>query len=200
MSIHTRPPARPAARRWPFVAGAAAIVGVLGFGGLLVYLLGGTGTVMEALGRDNKVENAADGRIGQAVTDGSMKFTVVGMKCGATRVGDDAPAGTVSKAGTGKKAEGQYCLVEVAVTNSGSAAAAFSDLSQEGFDATGSQYAVDSAAGAYANKDQPTFLQPIAPGATVRGNLAFDVPVGRKLTAIVLHESLFSAGVKVPLR
>jgi hypothetical protein len=38
------------------------------------------------------------------------------------------------------------------------------------------------------------------PGNTVRGKLVFDVPDGAKLTSVVLHESMFTAGVRVPLK
>lgn len=189
MSISTR-----SRSKWPIVAVVAAVVGVLGFAGLLTYLLGGAGAVLDAFGRDAKTENAVDARVGQTATDGQFKFTVTGMTCGTKQVGEG------SGAGQGKKAQGQYCLVDVAVTNDGSSAEAFSDLSQNGYDATGAEYAVDSTAGAYANQNFEGFLQPIEPKQTVRGRLVFDVPVGRRLTAVVLHESVFSTGVKVPLR
>jgi hypothetical protein len=44
-----------------------------------------------------------------------------------------------------------------------------------------------------------TFLEDINPGNQVKGTLVFDVPQGTKLTSIVLHESMFTAGVKIPL-
>ncbi|GIF48217.1 hypothetical protein Afe04nite_27560 [Asanoa ferruginea] len=43
-------------------------------------------------------------------------------------------------------------------------------------------------------------LREINPGNALSGKLVFDVPKGTELAALVLHESIFSAGVKVALR
>lgn len=72
--------------------------------------------------------------------------------------------------------------------------------SQQATDAGGAVYSVDSGAAIYANDDSSTFLEQINPGNSVKGALVFDVPKGTKLTSVVLHESLFTAGVKIPLK
>jgi hypothetical protein len=46
---------------------------------------------------------------------------------------------------------------------------------------------------------QLPFLEDINPGNEVKGKLIFDVPKPTKLTAIELHDSMFSGGVKVAL-
>jgi Domain of unknown function (DUF4352) len=51
-----------------------------------------------------------------------------------------------------------------------------------------------------ANKDYDTFLAQINPGNTVKGKPAFDVPTGTKLSYVVLHEPMFTPGVKIPLK
>ncbi|HEX5202752.1 MAG TPA: DUF4352 domain-containing protein, partial [Actinoplanes sp.] len=94
---------------------------------------------------------------------------------------------------------GQYCLIDVSVRNVGKSPAIFTDISQTAFDAGGNQYSADSGAGVYANKEFSAFLQQIDPGNTVKGRLVFDVPRSAKLKSIVLHESMFSAGAKIPL-
>jgi hypothetical protein len=48
--------------------------------------------------------------------------------------------------------------------------------------------------------DPLTFLEDINPGNTVKGKLVFDVPQGTKLASVVLHESMYTAGVKIPLK
>jgi hypothetical protein len=62
------------------------------------------------------------------------------------------------------------------------------------------QFSTDTAAEIYVNDQAQTFLEDINPGNQVKGTLVFDVPKSTKLASIVLHESLFTAGVKVPLR
>jgi hypothetical protein len=45
-----------------------------------------------------------------------------------------------------------------------------------------------------------TFLEEVNPGNQVKGTLVFDVPKGTKLASIVLHESFYTEGVRVPLQ
>lgn len=82
----------------------------------------------------------------------------------------------------------------------GTSAEIFADSSPKAYDAKGAEYSVDSGAAIYANKDSSTFLEQINPGNAVKGKLVFDVPRGAKLTSVVLHESMLSAGVKIPLK
>jgi hypothetical protein len=175
--------------RWPVMLVAGGLAGLIGFAALLTYLLGGAGTVLDALGGNSSTDKSVSGEMGKPATDGEFEFTVTKVTCGMTRLGDGVP----------KKAQGQFCLVDVAVTNNSTSAEVFSDLSQTAYDTGGAEYAVDSAALVSANKANPAILAPVAPGATARGRLVFDVPVGTKLTTVVLHESMFSAGVKIPL-
>jgi hypothetical protein len=188
MSLHTYQ--RRKRPKWPFVAGALALATILGFAGLLTYLMGGAGNVLEALGGTSKTENATAGRMGKPAADGKFEFTVTRMTCGVNHVGG----------ASGKDAQGQFCLLDIAVSNVGTSAEVFADLSQTAYDAAGHEYAVDSAAGVSANKANSAFVAPINPGDAVRGKVVFDVPPGTKLAAVVLHESMFSPGVRIPLK
>ncbi|WP_433383766.1 DUF4352 domain-containing protein [Actinoplanes sp. CA-142083] len=176
--------------KWPWILGGIILAGVLGCAGLFAFVLGGTGAALNQLDGNSKGKNAAEGKMNAPIADGTFEFTVTGMKCGVAEVGDDV---------LNQQAQGQYCLIDVSVKNVGKSAAMFTDISQTAFDAGGNQYSADSGAGVYANKDSSTFLQQINPGNTVKGRLVFDVPPAAKLTSIVLHESMFSAGVKIPL-
>ncbi|MGK5682461.1 DUF4352 domain-containing protein [Actinoplanes sp. URMC 104] len=178
-------------RKWPWIVGGIVLLGVLGCVGLFTLVLGGTAKVAGDLDDNVKGKNAAAGQMGKAATDGKFQFTVTNMACGATSVGP---------AEYGEKAQGQFCLVDVTVKNVGTSAEVFSDMSQQAYDAKGTEYSVDSGAGTWANKDHSTFLESINPGNAVNGKLVFDVPAGTKLTSIVLHESTFTAGVRVPLK
>jgi hypothetical protein len=57
----------------------------------------------------------------------------------------------------------------------------------------------DAATGETPMHESSTFLEQINPGNTVKGKLVFDVPKETKLASIVLHESEFTAGVRIPL-
>jgi hypothetical protein len=178
-------------RRWPWIVGGIVLVGILGCVGVFALFLRGTGEVLDELDQNSKGENAAVGQMNQPAKDGNFEFTVTGVKCGVASVGP---------ADFGQKAQGEFCLVSVNVKNVGTTAELFSDISQKAYDASGAEFAVDSGAGVYANRESSTFLEQINPGNTVKGKLVFDVPKGTKLTSVLLHESLFSSGVKVPLK
>lgn len=170
-------------KKWPWV--------VLGCVGLFTVVLGGTAKFASALDDKQSGAKAVAGRMNTASADGKFQFTVTGMKCGAPSVGD---------AVLSQKAQGQYCIVDVNVKNISPTAELLTDSSQKGYDENDTEYSVASGAGVYANKDYSVFLEQISPGNAVDGKLAFDVPTGTKLSYVVLHESMYTAGVKIPLR
>jgi Domain of unknown function (DUF4352) len=178
-------------RRWPWIVGGLVLLSVLGCVGFFTLIVGGTTAAVKGLDDNQKGKNAATGAMNKPTKDGKFEFTVTGMKCGLDKVGSDL---------VGQPAQGQFCLVDVRVKNIATSAEIFNDSSQKGYDAAGTEYSVDSGAGVYANKEYSTFLEQINPGNTVRGKLAFDVPADAKLTSVVLHESMFTEGVKVPLK
>lgn len=179
---------------WPWVVGGGVVVMILGCVGVFAIIGAGGKAVSDSLqeaDQNQKGKNAVAGALGKPTTDGKFQFTVTGMKCGVASVGP---------AEFGQKAQGQFCLVDVQVKNVAKTAEIFNDSSQKAYDAAGTEFSVDSGAAIYANKDYSTFLEQINPGNTVRGKLVFDVPKGAKLASVVLHESLFTAGVRVPLK
>ncbi len=178
-------------RKWPWIVGGLVLVSILGCGALALAGLLGTGAALNKLDENNSGKNAVVGEMGKASVDGKFQFTVTGMKCGIAVVGP---------ADFGAKAQGQFCLVDVSVKNVGTTVEVFSDTSQKAYDAAGTEFTADSGAATWANKDHSTFLESINPGNQVKGKLVFDVPEGTKLTSIVLHESMFTAGVRVPLK
>ncbi len=186
------PPAQAPKKRkkWPWVVGGIGLAMILGCVGLFTLVLGGTAKVANDMDKNQKGKNAVAGVMNKATTDGKFSFTVTGMQCGVANVGGEF----------GQKAQGQFCLVSVGVKNVSTSAEIFNDSSQKGYDAAGTEYSVDSGAGVYANADYSTFLEQINPGNTVKGKLVFDIPQGAKLTSVVLHESMFTPGVKVPLK
>ncbi|WP_436522320.1 DUF4352 domain-containing protein [Actinoplanes sp. HUAS TT8] len=188
------PPVPPAKRKvWPWVLGGVALTALLGCVGAFTLLGAGAKMVGDAateMDDNQKGRNAVVGKVGRPTRDGKFEFTVTGVKCGAEQVGPD---------GFGEKAQGQFCLVSMSVKNVGDTAEVFNDFSQLAHDAKGAEFQPDSGAGIWANGETSTFMESINPGNVVKGKLAFDVPAGTKLADVVLHESQYTAGVRVPL-
>ncbi|GAA2661742.1 DUF4352 domain-containing protein [Paractinoplanes durhamensis] len=187
-TMQTPPPKK---RRWPWIVGGITLVGILGCVGLFTLVLGGTAKVATELDDNQKGKNAVAGQMNTPITDGKFQFTVTGMKCGLDRVGSEV---------LNQKAQGEFCLVSVSVKNVADTAEMFVDSSQQATDAKGATYSVDSGAGLSANEESSVFLEQINPGNTVKGKLVFDVPKGTKLTAVILHESMYTPGAKIPLK
>lgn len=185
------PPARK--RRWPWIVAGILVLGTLGCVGLFTLVLGGTAAVVgEAVTEadDNqKGKNAVAGVLGKPATDGKFEFTVHDMKCGVKQVGGEF----------GVKAQGEFCLINVTVKNVADTPESFDSSSQKVYDAAGAEYSADGSAETYVNDEGQTFLESINPGNKIKGTLVFDVPKGSKLTSIVVHESMFTPGIRVPL-
>lgn len=134
--------------------------------------------------------DAAPARIGQEVRDGKFAFTVTKVETGVNQVGSGF---------TRKTAQGQYVLVHVTVQNIGTEAQLFSDTNQKLIDDQGRRFDADTDTAVLALPQSEAFLNNINPGNSVQGILLFDVPKDAKITEIELHDSMFSAGVRVSL-
>ncbi len=131
----------------------------------------------------------ATASVGQPVRDGKFEFTVSGVECGITQVGNEY---------LNTKPQGQFCAVAMTVTNiSDKPQFMFTD-NQYGWDAQGRKFSADSKAGIYA-QDGDLLFNEINPGNSVTGRVYFDVPADVKLVKVTLHDSLMSGGVEVAL-
>lgn len=181
-------------KKWPWILGGLAVLMIAGCVGMFALFAGGAKVVSAAaneMDKNQQGRNAIAGTMNEPAKDGKFQFTVTGMKCGMPSVGPED---------FGQQAQGEFCLIDVEIKNIAGTAEVFNDSSQQATDADGAVYSVDSGAAIYANGDASTFLEEINPGNTVKGKLVFDVPKGTKLTSVVLHESMYTAGVKVPLK
>jgi hypothetical protein len=127
-------------------------------------------------------------RFGDAALDGDFEFTINGMRCGVPRVGGEY---------FNKDAQGQFCLVEINVTNIGDGSKTFTSDYQKAFNSAGQEFEADGGAEIYINKDAATMYNTINPGNTVAATLVFDIPQGAKITKFELHDSMSSSGVTV---
>jgi hypothetical protein len=149
----------------------------------------GTGTPSTGPSDDSGTTDQGSGSTG---TDGGFQFTVKSTKCGVASVGE----GDILT----KKAQGQYCVISMAVKNVGDKANHMSIYPQKAYNASNQEYAADSTATIYANvKNDQSFLNDINPGNSASGLLVFDIPKGQKLTVLNLYETGLSSGVRVSI-
>ncbi len=174
----------------------ASLIGLCCVGGIVVAAVNGGKTTTSnssSNGGSNDGGGAAKAeaghaKLGQPARDGKFEFTVQKVDCGKSSVGDQF---------LNRAAQGQFCLITVAVHNIGNEARTFTGGNQKATGAGGVKYANDGAAELYANKDSQTFLENINPGNSVTGVLVFDIPKDGRITSLELHDSPFSGGVTV---
>jgi hypothetical protein len=123
-----------------------------------------------------------------AVRDGQFEFKVKNIDCGKTSIGTTD---------FGHKAQGEFCIAKVHVSNIGKEAKTLDGSSQEAFDAKGRKFTADTEAAIYMGDSAQTLWNQINPGNSVDGTVVYDVPKGTKITQLELHDSMFSDGVKV---
>jgi hypothetical protein len=124
--------------------------------------------------------------IGTTVVAGDWAFKVTKFKCGASKVGKSEYLQ--------EEAQGQFCLMNLSVTNNGNAAAYLSSANQKILDKDGKTYSSDSEASIYADAKNSLLSEEINPGNTAKGLIVFDVPQKVTPTEAALAGGLF--GIK----
>lgn len=123
-------------------------------------------------------------------TAGDFSFDVTGLRCGVESIGP---------AGMAEKAAGQFCLVDLSVTNNSGEPKRFDSGAQRVRDINGSAYAVADQAAVFLNEGGSSLLDEVGPGETVTGVLPFDVPAGAHLREAALTAAMSAPGVRVRL-
>jgi hypothetical protein len=119
--------------------------------------------------------------------DAAFEFTATAVSCGRR---------VLSSADITRQARGEYCLLWLTVRNLATEPRTFGSLSTA-TDDRNNTYGNDGSAEFPVNPAAQAFLEAIDPGATARGVLVFDVPAGTRLSAVELHDSAFTPGVKI---
>lgn len=166
--------------KWPWIAG-----------GVLAVVAAGSGAYAWTAGEDRPpAAPVSAGTVTASGAEGTFGFSVTKTECGVASVGP---------AELPQRAAGKFCLVNVSVKNTGTEAALLDPGAQKGVDGQGREYPIAEQAAVFLNDQTPSLLDEVPPGATVAGVLAFDVPAGERLSALVLHESMGSPGVRLLL-
>jgi len=186
------PPGAPAKQRkaWPWVVG-----GVVALLAVIVAVAAASSKKNTPPAADSATTTtsttAAPGNPGlnQVAKDGDFAFTVKGMQCGVTTIGnppitESAPAGT------------QWCLVTMTVSNDKATGQEFFAANQYAVDSSGKQLSPDDSAVAYLPGDSNAFAT-INPGVTVTAVVPFQLSATDHIKQVILHDSPFSGGVTV---
>ncbi|WP_369253320.1 DUF4352 domain-containing protein [Geodermatophilus amargosae] len=140
-------------------------------------------------GSGESTESSAVG-IGQPAADGDFQFVVNGVDCSQTQIGDQYLS---------TQAQGQFCIVDLTISNIGSEAQSFFGDNATLFNAQGQKFSADTEATFYLD-NADSLYEEVNPGNTLNSKVVFDVPAGMVPSSIELHDSAFSGGVAVALQ
>jgi hypothetical protein len=130
-------------------------------------------------------------KLNESVRDGKFEFTVKSVECGKTTVGDQYYSAT---------AQGEFCMVNVKVSNIGDEPQSIYSSSQYLYNSDGQKYSSDSSATSIEQTGNDVWWNDINPGNSVEGVIVYDVPKGMVPASVELHDSFFSDGVLVELK
>jgi hypothetical protein len=160
----------------------------LATGILAASLLAGCGNLANVTSSTPSVAPA-----GSSVRDGKFEFTVDRVTRSKTANNPSDPTNQYELT----TAQGEFVIVSLAVRNIGNEQQTFFDINQKLIDSSGRSYGPSSQADS--NLDANIGMSDINPGNSVNAQVAFDVPVGTPITAIEVHDSLYSGGAKVAI-
>ena len=176
---HRAAPTARRRRRWPWIVAAVLL---LCFSGCGAFLVAEHRSISSLLSGDRlAVFGQTD--TGVPFDDGSLRFVIdsVGK---ASLQSDPQPTGA-------------YYVVDVTVTNTGTGPRSLSARDQTWIDARNDEYAAVGMSVGASRQESRTVV--VNPGQVVKVTLRFDVPKQRQASAIELHESATSAGVRARL-
>ncbi|QLY33497.1 DUF4352 domain-containing protein [Nocardia huaxiensis] len=124
------------------------------------------------------------------VRDGKFEFVVTEIQSGIPEVGDNPYLA--------KKAQGAYTIVSLTITNTSDKPYGFSPGNQYVFDTKNRKFSNDASAGMNLQADTSLYAD-LNPGNTITAQIVFDLPADSQPDYIMLHDSMFSGGVKVSL-
>lgn len=170
------------------IVGLALIIGIIGG------IKGVQSTNKKSTKQTQTVEELA--HFGTTVSDAGFNFVVNSIRCGETHISTSGLVNFYSDA------QGQYCRLNVTVTNTGNSADSISAYEQHVFNSQGQKYdyASDATAAAAGNYVGTPLNDDINPGNSITGDIVFDVPKEVTPTKAELHGNGSSKGASVNLQ
>ncbi|WP_311984445.1 DUF4352 domain-containing protein [Parafrankia sp. CH37] len=126
-------------------------------------------------------------KVGSPVRDDQLEFRANKIKCGEHQIGESFLA---------RRATGQFCLVDITVTNRGTTARLLESSKQYLTTSAGERHSADFVARFYPSLNGGIW-DTIKPGDTVTGTFVFDIPADEKAKSLELHERPESLGVVI---
>jgi hypothetical protein len=147
------------------------------------------GDKAEKLAASQNTAAPVTGTVGQSVKDGDFTFEVKSVKCGLTTYAGSLPT----------KPLDEFCAVQMSVLNHGKDAQPFDEAGVQGFIA-GRMYEANAKATRVANPNINAFQRNIKPGSSTQVVVLIDVPAGKKLDTVEVHDSFLSDGTSVSVK
>jgi hypothetical protein len=142
----------------------------------------------EAAAEEAAAAEAAAPGVGDTVEVGDFEITITGLETGVTSVGDSFMA---------ESPQGQFVIVRLTVSNTGTSAEYFFDSDQELIDEQDRQHSTSS--NSFLMDEENLWLTEINPGNTVEGALLYDIPADAEPVAIDVESGWFSDPVRIAL-
>ncbi len=176
----------------------------MGIGGalfLILVIFCGIGIISAMIANSPAQKNSKavkqSSKIGQVSSDAGFNFVVNSFKCGEKQIGFDNGVLHYST-----DAQGQFCRLNITVTNAGNNSNSIRPYNQYIFNDKGQRYDYDPAGTGRAAQYElgDPFSDDINPGNSITGDIVFDVPVNVTPITAELHGDKDSSGIRVNLQ
>lgn len=175
--------------KWPWILGALLVLVVI----IIAVSTSGSDSTSPSGSPGGTQSGGSEQAAGlnTPVRDGKFEFVVTGVEKGLSSVGDN-PYLT-------EQAQGQFVVVTITVMNTSDQPYGFTPSVQKLTDAQGRTFEPNTSAQIALGGSDIAVWDNINPGNTVTAKVVYDMPKDAVPTAIELHDSPFSGGVKVSL-
>jgi len=129
--------------------------------------------------------------IGDPVRDGKFEFVINSVECGLAEIV------TNTEFNFKETPQGEFCIMDLVVSNIANEAQSFSYDDQKMFNSEGLTFSPDSSTISLESND--VVYEQINPGNKIAVKVIYDIPAGETPVKAELHDSFLSDGIEVQL-